>query len=120
MLPLNAEQKQVVGRLGGAAQLVAVLFLAAGVIQVVGGPVSWLVLGGTFLNGLFMLIQGALTAFLGLAMLAVSSDFTYLGQFPQYSANHVRNAAKNLTVFHQAQVGLAVLIGLVALLRLWM
>jgi hypothetical protein len=50
-------------------------------------------------------------------MLAVSSDFNYLGQFPQYSGNHLRNAANNVTRFHQVQIGLAVLIALVVLAR---
>jgi hypothetical protein len=82
--------------------------------------VAWLVWGAGFFGGLATFLQGALTALLGLVMLAVSSDFTYLGQLPQYGGNHFRNVAKNLTAFYQFQLGLALIIGLVVVVRLFL
>jgi len=112
-LPLTPDQKQVLGNLAFAAQIVAGLLLVLGAIQLVGGPAAWLWLGAGFFSALLIFVQGALTAFLGLVLLAVSSDFKFLGQFPQYSGNHLRNAAKNLTVFYKVQLWLALLIALV-------
>jgi hypothetical protein len=118
-LPFTPDQKQVVGNLALATQAVAGLLLLLGTIQVIGGPVAWLVLGAGFFGALVTLLQGALTALLGLVMLAVSSDFKYLGQFPQYGGNHFRNVAKNLTAFYQFQLGLALLIALVVVVQLF-
>jgi len=118
MLPFTPDQKQVVGNLAFATQMVAGLLLLLGAAHIVGGPVAWLWLGAGFFGALLTLVQGVLTAILGLVMLAVSSDFKLLGQFPQYGGNHLRNVAKNLTAFYQFQLALAVVIGLVVLFRL--
>src|SRR5262249_31785394 len=118
-LPFNPDQKQIVGNLGFAAQGVAVFLGVFGAVQIIGGPVAWLWSGAGFFSALLMLVLGALTVLLALVMLAVASDFKFLGQFPQYSGNHFRNAAKNLTMFYQVQLGIAVLIGLVVLMRIF-
>jgi hypothetical protein len=118
VLPLTADQKETVGNLGFATQAVAGLLLVLGVIQVIAGPVAWLFLGSGFWGSLLTLGQGALMALLGLVFLAVSSDFKFLGQFPQYRGNHLRNAANNLTAFYQFQFVLALLIGLAVVIRL--
>jgi hypothetical protein len=119
-LPFTPDQKQVVGNLSLATQVVAGLLLLLGAIQLIGGPFAWLLMGAGFFGGLATLVQGALTALLGLVMLAVSSDFKFLGQLPQYGGNHFRNVAKNLTAFYQFQLGLALLIGLVVAVRLFL
>jgi hypothetical protein len=119
LLPLTPDQKQVVGNLAFSTQLVAGLFLLLGAVQIVGGPVAWLWLSAGFFGAIYALLQGALAALLGLVLLAVSSDFRYLGQLPQYSGNHLRNVAKNLTAFYQFQMGLALLIGFAVLIRLF-
>jgi hypothetical protein len=118
-LPFTPDQKQVVGNLALATQAVAALLLLLGAIQVIGGPVAWWFGGAGFFGALVTLLEGALTALLGLVMLAVSSDFKYLGQFLQFGGNHFRNVAKNLTAFYQFQLGLAMLIALVVLVRLF-
>jgi hypothetical protein len=116
-LPLTPDHKEAVGQVASTTQIVAVLLLLWGVITAVSGPYSWWVLGAGFFVALLTLIQGVITILLGLVMLAVSSDFKFLCQFPQFSGNHFRNAAKDLTMFHQVQVGLAIVIVLVALVR---
>ena len=63
-----------------------------------------------------MLVQGILMVVLGLVMLAVSTDFRYMGQFPQYSGNHLRNAARNLAVFYKLQLLFLLLVVLSLLL----
>jgi hypothetical protein len=116
-LPFTPDQKQVVANVAVVTQFLAGALLLLGVIQLIGSPIAWLWLEARFISALLTLVQGALTAFLGLVMLAVSTDFKYLGQFPQFSGNHLRNVAKDLTVFHQAQLGLALLIALVVVIR---
>jgi hypothetical protein len=118
-LPLTADQKQVVANLASATFMVTGLLLLLGVIQLVGGIAAWFWLGAGFFAGLLMLVQGALTAFLGLVLLAVSSDFKFLDLYRQYSGNHFRNAAKNLTAFYNVQLALGLLIALVVLIRLF-
>jgi hypothetical protein len=119
-LPLTPEQKQVAIGVASNAKIVAAVLLALGGIQLVGGPVAVLVFEAGMFSALLTMVQGALTAFLGLVMLACSSDLHYLGEVPRYSGNHLRNAAKNLKVFHQVQIGLALLLALVVIVRMAM
>ena len=115
-LPLTSDQKQVVGSLVSATKLVAVALVVLGVVYIVGGPYS-AYQGGGVLSAILATVQGVLTVILGLVMLAVSSGFQLLGQVPQYAGNHFRNVAKDLTMFHKMQVGLAVVIALLAIVR---
>jgi hypothetical protein len=119
-LPLNPDCKQVVGNLSMAFQILAGFLMLLGVGQLVGGPIAWIWLGAGFFTAVLNVLQGALTALLGLVLLAVSSDFNFLAKFPQYGGNHLRNAVKNLTAFYQFQQALAVLLGLVVLIRLFL
>jgi hypothetical protein len=119
-LPLTPEQKQVAIGVASNAKIVAAVLLALGGIQVVGGPVAVLAFEAGVFSALLTMAQGALTAFLGLVMLACSSDLYYLAEVPKYSGNHLRNAANNLKVFHQVQFGLALLLALVVVLRMAM
>ncbi|HYV39225.1 MAG TPA: hypothetical protein VE988_26290 [Gemmataceae bacterium] len=116
-LPLTAEQKQVVGNLASSTKAIAGLLLLIGVVLIASGPVSYIYLMAGLLQAILTTVQGLLMCLLALVMLAVSSDFKFLEQFPHYSGNHLRNAANNLTRFHQVQLGLAVLIALVVLAR---
>jgi hypothetical protein len=117
-LPFTPEQKQLVaGVAGSSMMLTAVLFLL-GIIQIVSGPVAVFVFGAGVFGALLTMVLGALTMLLGLVMLACSSDFKYLGEMPKYSGNHLRNVANHLTFFHQVQLGLALLLALVVLVRL--
>jgi hypothetical protein len=116
-LPLTLDQKQTVTALGSAAQTVAVLLFVLAAVQIIGGALAWWFWGLALFSALLMVIQGLLTKLLGLVMLAVSSDFKYFSRFPQYGGNHLRNAAKNLTFFYKVMTGLAVVIGIVALVR---
>jgi hypothetical protein len=117
-LPLTAEQKQVVGKLSMMAKLAAGLLLVLGLVQIVGAPIAWWSWGWGLFAGLLTLVQGALCALLGLVMLAVSTDFKYLGEYPRFSGNHLRNAAKSLAMFCQVLAGLAVVLALVVVVRL--
>jgi hypothetical protein len=118
MLPFTPEQKQVVSNVAQYAKMVGGVLLALGAIQVIGAPVGVWFLGAGVFSGVLLLLQGALTALLGLVMLACASDFHYLAEVPKYRGNHLRNAANNLKAFYQFQLGLALLLALVVVLRL--
>jgi hypothetical protein len=117
-LPFTPEQKQVVAKLASTALLVTGLLLVLGLLQIVGGPLAWWWGKVSLFAGILTLVQGLITAFLGLILLATSSDFRYLGEYPKYSGNHLRNAAKNLKVFYQVQIALALVLALLIALRL--
>jgi hypothetical protein len=119
-LHFTPEQKQVVAKIALAAQLITGLLLLLGVLQIVGGPLAWWWGKGevSLIAGVLTLVMGVITALLGLVMLAVSTDFSYLGEYPRYSGNHLRNAAKNLKVFYQVQLALALVLALLVVLRL--
>jgi hypothetical protein len=117
-LPLTPDQKQTVAKVASTAWLVAVLLLLLGLILIVAGPVATLWYGAGVWSALLSVIQGALTAFLGLVMLATASDFRYLGEYPKFGGNHLRNAVNNLKVFYQVQLALALLLALVMVIRL--
>jgi hypothetical protein len=124
-LPFTPEQKQVAAKVASTALRVTGLLLVLGLLQIVGGPLAWW-LGKSdaahpkvsLIAGILTLVQGLITAFLGLVLLATSSDFRYLGEYPPYSGNHLRNAAKNLKVFYQVQIALALVVALLVALRL--
>ncbi len=116
-LPFTAEQKHFVGAIAWATQMVAVALLLLAVLEIIGAVAGWLFGDLPLVSALVFLVLGVLMKVFGLVLLAVASDFKFLGQFPQFSGNHLRNLAKNMTVFCQIQIGLAVLVGLVALGR---
>ena len=117
-LPFTPEQKQVAAKLASTALLVTGLLLVLGLLQIVGGPLAWWWGKVSLIAGVLTFVQGLITAFLGLVLLATSSDFRYLGEYPPYSGNHLRNAAKNLKAFYQVQIALALVLALLVALRL--
>jgi hypothetical protein len=118
MLPFTPEQKQVVAKVASTALLVAGLLVLLGLLQIMGGPAAWWWGNATLINAVLTALQGLITAFLGLVTLAISTDFRYLGEYPRFGGNHLRNGAKNLTVFYQVQIVLALLLALVVVIRL--
>ena len=117
-LPFTPEQKQTVADAAKVMQAVAGLLFLVGLIQIVGGPVAWIWLDAGFFSAVLTLALGVLTLLLGLVMLAASTDFRYLHEYPQYGGNHLRNAAKSLTTFYQFQVAVAVVVALIVVVRL--
>jgi hypothetical protein len=118
VLPFTPEQTQTVSGVASLARLVAVVLQLLGAVQIVGGPLAVFVFGGGVLSGILTLLQGALTALLGMVMLTCAGDFQFLAEVPKYRGNHFRNAAKDLTAFYQFQLGLGLLLAVVVILRL--
>lgn len=116
-LVFSPEQKPTAAAVALNSRLLAVVLLMFGAIQLLGGPAAVILQGAPVLGAALMALQGVVTIFLGLVMLACATDFHYLGEVPRYSGNHLRNAANDLKFFHQVQIGLALLLALVVVLR---
>ncbi len=114
-LELNAEQREVASKLALAMKTVAGVLLLLAVVNVVGG-VAVLLSGSAM--GLLNIIEGAITGLLGLIMLSSSADVGYMVE-TKYTSIHLGNAFRNLSAFYQAQFGLAILLIVFALVRLF-
>jgi hypothetical protein len=109
-LEFSGDAKTTVGKLGSVMQVVAGVLLLTAVVNIAGG-VS-MIAQGSFL-GVLALIEGAVSGLLGLIMLSSSADVRYMVETP-YTGIHLGNAFRNLTVFYQAQFGLAIFLVVVA------
>jgi hypothetical protein len=118
VLPLTPDQKPIVAKVASTSMMVAAVLLLLGLIQIVGGPLWWLWGSATLLSAFLTLFQGVITVLLGMVMLAVSTDFRFLAEYPKFAGNHLRNAANNLKVFYQMQLALVLLLALVIVIRL--
>jgi hypothetical protein len=100
--------------LGLAAKLAAaVLLLLAGVKVVT----SVLVFLSATLLALLGLVEGALTALLGLILIKIATDLRYAREVPQLSGTHLLNALDSWQDFCKTLIGLAVVAFLTAALR---
>jgi hypothetical protein len=116
-LPFTPEQKKVAGSVWSQCRILAVMLFLFALICGLRAFMGFL--EGNVFGAFLFLIEAALTGFLGLVIMACATDFFYLYQVPQFSGNHLRNVAKNLKVFFQVQIGLALLLALAVVLRIF-
>ncbi len=114
-LEFAGSDRETVGKLGLVMKGVAGVLLLIAAVNIAGGVLT--LLGGSLL-GFLALIEGALSGLLGLIMLSCSTDVSYMADTP-YTGTHLGNVFRNLTVFYQAQFGLAVFLALVMILRIF-
>jgi hypothetical protein len=114
-LEFAGSDRETVGKLGFVMKGVAAVLLLMAAVNVAGGVLT--LLNGSLL-GFLALIEGAISGLLGLIMLSCSTDVRYVVDTP-YSGIHLGNAFRNLTVFYQAQFGLAIFLALVMILRIF-
>jgi hypothetical protein len=115
------EESQRPALAGQSARLygAAVLVIGLGLLGVAVGLILLFFVGSVGL-GLLTLLEGALTAFLGLVLLAVSADLGYLAATRGYEDAHTANATDSLQAFFRTLAALATLIVLVAVVRAWL
>jgi hypothetical protein len=118
-LGLTAENTDAIARVAFLARLTTGLLLALGGLGVV-GSVFVLIGGAGFFNALWCFVQGALTALMGLVMLAIAADLEFLGTVPAYSKNHLKNGVEDLRFYFKLQFALALIWAVVLVLKLWM
>jgi hypothetical protein len=90
----------------------AVLLLLAG-INAAGGAAT-LIIGAP--AGLLAILEGLVTALLGLIMLASSADVRFMAQ-TKFASIHLGNAIQNLAFFYKVQFLLALALSAVAIIR---
>jgi hypothetical protein len=117
-LGLTEENGLAIKKAAFLAQAAAGVLVLAGAVGIVGGIVV-LFLGAGFWNSAWIVIQGGITALMGLVLLAVSGDLGYMASVPTFSKVHLKNAGENLRYHFKLLLNLAVLLALVLALRLF-
>lgn len=117
-LEFSEEQDKTVLDLARNIKIAAFVMLALGALILLSGLLLWFWLWTSFWGGLFAIVVGALTKFLGLVLLSTSTDTRYIAETNGYDKIHMLNAFTSIIVWLKTLIGLASLIGLVLLVRL--
>ena len=105
-LEFTSEQRPTVARLALAMKFVAIILLLLAAVGVAAGALT-LVNGSP--SGILGIIEGLITALLGLIMLSSSSDVRYMID-TNFASIHFGNALRNLTLYYKVQFLLALLL----------
>lgn len=117
-LEFNEQQDKVVLEFAGHVKTAALVTLALGGVTILGGLLYWFWWWENFWGGLFAIIVGAVTKFLGLVLLSTSTDARYIADTKGYDKIHLLNAFTSINIWLKVQIGLASLIGVVLFFRL--
>ena len=110
-------QKSSIGRLSGLLAVLGPLFLLVAVARLgLGGVEVW---RGSLL-GLLHLPEAALFGFVGLALIAGSSDANYLRTVPGREKEHLLNTYTSMNVAYTALLILGACLAAVYFIRIWM
>ena len=110
-------QKSTIGRLSSLLAVLGPLFLVVALTRLGLGAVE--LIGGSLL-GLLHLPEAGLLGFVGLALIAGSSDANYLKTVPGREKEHILNTYTSLNVAYTAFLILGACLATVYLLRIWM
>jgi hypothetical protein len=113
-LELSDEQRAGVKNLELAMKGVAAVLLLLAVVTIGAGAVS--LYAGSAL-GLINVIEGLVTALLGLIMIASSASIRYMAT-TKFTSIHLGHTFQNLAVFYKTQFLLALFLIVIAILRL--
>jgi hypothetical protein len=113
-LEFTGDQDRLISGMTSNMKLVAIALLVLGPLRLVLGVVD---VASHPLPGILSLIEGVLTAMLGLIMLKGATDARYMVETKGYDKEHLLNAVESLTVFYRVQVVLAVVLVLGMALR---
>jgi hypothetical protein len=109
-------QEQTLAGLASSMKLLSFLLLSLALARIAFGVVEVLTSSWA---GLWYAVEGLVTGFLGLAMLAGATDSRFIVDTQGYDKAHLLNAFTSLTVFYKVQIGLALFIGAIVLLRIF-
>jgi len=109
------EQNQTVAGLAAAMKLLATVLMGLAAVRIASGVIeiitsSW--------AGIWYMLEGLVTGLLGLVMLAGSADTRFVVDTTGYDKPHLLNAFTSLIFFYKLQIGLALFVGIIVLLRL--
>ncbi|MBI3410481.1 MAG: hypothetical protein HY040_19250 [Planctomycetes bacterium] len=111
----TTEQDQSLAAIALAMKLLAVVLLGLAAVRIAFGVIeiftsSW--------AGLWYIVEGLATGFMGLVLLAGATDTQFIVDTTGYDKPHLLNAFTSLAVFYKVQIGLALFIGVIVLLRI--
>ncbi|MCI0377257.1 MAG: hypothetical protein L0215_06615 [Gemmataceae bacterium] len=114
-LEFNEAESKTVSQLSKTTSVLAGALLLGGVTLIAGGVYVLFFVSN---SGLLSIIQGLLTLFLGLILVTSARDVRFMVE-TKYTPIHLGNALQNLAAFQKTQFVLAVLLILVAGVRLF-
>ena len=111
----TTEQDQSLAGLAVAMKLLAMVLLGLAGIRVVYGifeifTSSW--------AGFWSIVEGVASGFMGLVLLAGATDTRFIVDTTGYDKPHLLNAFTSLCVFYKVQIGIALFIVFIALMRI--
>jgi hypothetical protein len=109
------QQDQVLSGLASSMKLLALLLLGLAAMRLASGVVEIIT---TSWAGLWYAVEGIATGFLGLVMLSASTDARFSVETQGYDKPHLMNTFTSLSDFYKVQIGLAMFIGVIVLLRI--
>ncbi|MFO0970445.1 MAG: hypothetical protein U0793_33280 [Gemmataceae bacterium] len=118
-LEFTETQDRVVLDLARYIQYAAGASLALGALGILTGLVLWFWLWTSFWGGLFAIVIGAGTVFLGLVLLSTATDMRYIAETKGYDKIHLVNGFTSINVWLTTQIALASILGVVMLFRLF-
>jgi len=118
-LEFNEQQDQVVREFAKNVKLAGLVTLALGGVSMLTGLILWFWWWESFWGGLFAIVVGATAKLMGLVLLSTASDAGYITETQGYDKIHMLNAFKSINLWLQVQIGLASLIGVVLVVRLF-
>jgi hypothetical protein len=121
-LEFTESQDRVVLDLARYIQYAALASLTLGGLLIVSGLAIWFILGGSFLSiasGFFSIVIGFGVSFLGLVLLSTSSDMRYIAETKGHDKIHLLNGLTSLNVYLMTLIGLASVICVLLLFRLF-
>jgi hypothetical protein len=115
--PFDEAQRPAFGSRGSLLGLLASATVALGGLEVLTGILGLFTVGAA---ALLPLVAGAITAFIGLVLIAAAADVGYIASTRGYEEAHTTNAISAFQTFFRALGLLTALVALVAFIRCWL
>lgn len=110
------EQDQTLTGLASGMNLLSLAILGLAAVRIGSGVVEIIT---TSWAGIWYIVEGLVTGLAGLVMLAAATDTRFIVDTTGYDKPHLLNAFTSLTFFYKVQIGLALFVGAIVLLRLF-
>jgi hypothetical protein len=115
-LQLTEEQDRAAAGLASTMRLAAGALLLLGAVKVVSAVLE--VTSGAVFGGILSLVEGGLSALLGLILMTGAGDVALMVTAKKYDRDHLLNGVMSLRHFYQVQLGLGILIAVIGFFRL--
>lgn len=117
-LEFNEQQDRVVLGLSDNIKTSALVTLALGGLTVLAGLILWFWWWESFFGGLFLILIGVATKFLGLVLLSTATDTRFIAETKGCDKIHLLNALTSINLWLKVQITLGAILSLVLVIRL--